>query len=301
MILGSPYEAVVGSRDSKGLAAFLAELSFESAGVGELSAEVAAALYGLAGPAEEQRLVVPGAATGSVRLVTTPEPPRAPGPFDGRPLAIDLYTRDMKRSMAVAESAGGHLGALVEYALGDLEVAEIEVTGPDGLIVVFIEVSRRRPSVLDADRERLHSEVHSIVWAVPHAAEPLAFWLGAGLETLVDAEIRGPIISKLMGLPKPDVPVRFILLCDGDHSPARFELIEFLDDDGPVTASWPLAAGLHAASFRADDLEAAMAALDGASFGEPVTIDSELHGQALAVSAQAPGGTRFELWQLAED
>ena len=219
--------------------------------------------------------------------------PAPGGVYDLRPIAIDLYTRDIHRSLEISGSAGAELGPLVEYSLGPLELEEAEVVGPDHLVVVFIAVNHRRPSVLDADPDRLHSEVHSVVLAVEDTDVALPFWTEAGgLQTLIDAKIEGPYISQLMSLPRPDVPVRFTLMCDEDASPARLELLEFFEDPGEAWPSWPLAGGLHAPGFSVASLDEAMAALSAAEYGTVAQVEAQR-----AVTGVAPGGVRFELWE----
>ncbi len=103
------------------------------------------------------------------------------------------------------------------------------------------------------------------------------------------------MISQLMALPRPDLPVRFTLMCDGDSNPARFELLQFVDDPGEQQPTLPLAAGLHAPGFAVADLDRAIAGLAEAELGTVVEV-----GDERAVTALAPGGVRFELWQAVE-
>ncbi len=292
-MLSSPSHAVAGCTDLGVAEHFLAHFGLVGEAAAELSAGAAAALYGLEDSAAQRVLRTPGAGEGWVRLVETPHGARHGGPYDARPIAIDFYTRDIRRSIELSRQAGAEIRDLVEYALGPIEVKEVEVVGPDHLVVVFIEVNKLRPSVLDQDPDRLHSEVHAIVHSVQDTGAALPFWTeAAGLETLIDTRIDGPMISRLMGLPKDNVPVRFTLMCDGDSAPARFELLQFVDDPGEQQPSLPLAAGLHAPGFTVADLDQAMAALPAADFGTVVEV-----GRDRAVSAMAPGGVRFELWQ----
>lgn len=292
-MLSSPSHAVVGCTDLEATERFLAHFGLEGDPAPGLSATAAISLYGLDRPVAQRILRTAGADQGWIRLVETPHHARHHGPYDARPIAIDLYTRDIRQSIEISQPAGAEIRDLVEYALGPIEVKEVEVVGPDHLVVVFIEVNKLRPSVLDRDPDRLHSEVHSIVFSVQDTAAALPFWTeNAGLETLIDSKIEGPMISRLMDLPRDNVPVRFTLLCDADSRPARFELLEFFDDPGDEQPTLPLAAGLHAPGFTVADLDQAMAALSGADFGAIVTVGGER-----AVSALAPGGVRFELWQ----
>ncbi len=324
-MLSSPSHAVVGCTDLEETERFLGHFGLEGEPGAGLSAGAATALYGLDGPAAQRVLRTPGADRGWVRLVATPHAARHPGPYDARPIAIDFYTRDIERSIDVSRQAGAEVRDLVEYALGPIEVKEVEVVGPDHLVVVFIEVNMLRPSVLDHDPDRLHSEVHAIVHSVQDTGAALPFWTeAADLQTLIDAPIEGPMISQLMGLPRENVPVRFTLMCDGDSRPARFELLQFVDDPGEQQPTLPLAAGLHAPGFTVADLDQAMAGLApqklepsarlsgpthpcsesvamrnrlraGAEFGSVVKV-----GTAKAVSAMAPGRVRFELWQAVD-
>ncbi len=316
-MLSSPSHAVVGCTDLETTEHFLAHFDVLGEPAAELSAGAAAALYGLEGPAAQRVLRAPGAEAGWIRLVETPHGPRHHGPYDARPIAVDFYTRDIQHSIDLSRQAGAEVRDLVEYALGPIEVKEVEVVGPDHLVVVFIEVNMLRPSVLDREPDRLHSEVHSVVFSVQDTGAALPFWTeAAGLETLIDSKIEGPMISQLMDLPRPDVPVRFVLMCDAASAPARFELLEFVDDPGEQQPTMPLAAGLHAPGFTVADLDRAMAALAEADFGGNAEADfggnaeADFGGNAeadfggivevageRAVSALAPGGVRFELWE----
>lgn len=297
-MLSSPSHAVIGATDLDKMAAYFERFGFEPAAGGVLGGQAAAALYGLDGETEERLLSVPGAARGWLRLVKTPGARRETGPFDSRPIAVDIYTRDIETSLALAREGGYECGELVGYDVGPLKVKEAEIIGPDHTILVFIEANVMRPCVLADQPDRLHSELHSMVWAVRSAADVLPTWTEqGGLRTLIDTEFGGPIISKLMNLPKPEVPVRFVLMCDAEETPARFELIEFLEENGAEAPAMPLAGGLHAVGFSVDDLDAAMAALRSCEFDDVVELDTGLHPGATAVGGLAPGGIRFELWQ----
>lgn len=292
-MLQSPSHAVIASRDAAELAGHLQALGLLPTRRRTLDATSARRLYGVSSPIEELRLEAPGAQRGFVRLLTSTAGPRGGSPYDLRPLAIDLYTRDIEASLALAAGRGARCRPRVDYELGPLKVREAETVWTDGLVIVFLETNRRRPSLLDTDRERLHSEVHSIVWTVADVEKAQGTWRDrGGLQVLADAEIRGPIISRLLGLPKPEVPVRFSLLCDAEARPGRLELLQFLEDEGGRRPTWPLAAGLHAVGFTVTDLEAAMGSLGDCSFGEVATVET-----ARAVTGLDPSGVRFELWE----
>jgi hypothetical protein len=297
-MLASPSHAVIGARSPGPMVEFLVGLGFEQASRGTLPAPAASALYGLEGEVAEVRLAVPGAASGWLRVVETPHPAPHAGPFDRGPHAIDLYTRDMARSLELAARGGGKVGEVGRYQVGPIAIAESKVIGPEGLAVVFLEASRRRPSVLDTHPDRLHSELHSVVFAVDRVEEALPFFRDeAGLGPYLDATVREPAVARFMNLPRPDTPLRLVMLADARMSPSRLELLEFPEDPGRSHETGVLRAGLHAACFCVPDLDAARAALGGARFGSEASLDTPVHGAARAVAGAAPGGVPLELWQ----
>jgi hypothetical protein len=280
------------------MATFLERLGFEVTAEGRLPATAARALYGLDAEAAEVELRMPGAARGWIRVVATPHPAAEHQVFARGPHAIDLYTTDMKRSLELAAAAGARCRPAATYKVGPLELTEAKTIGPDGFAVVFIQVARRRPSLLDREPDRLHSEVHSLVFTVDSVTEALPFWKErAGLSAFLDATIVEPAVCSFMGLPRNDVPLRLAMLADGESRPARLELLEFPQDAGPSLPTWPLRAGLHAAGFGVTSIEEARRALPGASFGEVAEVDTPVHSRTRAVAAVAPGGVRFELWE----
>jgi catechol 2,3-dioxygenase-like lactoylglutathione lyase family enzyme len=300
-VLASPHHAVVATRDLDVMTSFLRTLGFGESARGELSADATRCLYGLGDTTPERLLVAGDAPGGLLRLVATPTPAPASGPYACGPMAIDLYTTDIERSLALAGQAGARCGPIGRYAAGPTPIAEARAVGPDGLAVVFIQIEPRRPSLLDRQPNRLHSEVHSIVWAVPDVDEAAAPWRAAGLQTLADLTLTDPVVGEFLELPRPDAPLRLQLLCDEAATPSRLEVLAFLEDgDAAVGGETATRAGLHAAGFIVDDLVAAAAALPGVVISDPVDTHGVL-GPAHAVAGTAPGGVRFELWQLEQE
>ncbi len=297
-MLPSPRDAVVGASELESTAAFLEMFGFVRGEPARLPREVAAALYGLDAPCLELILYVPGAERGRVRLVSTPNPARGFAPFDPRPFAIDLFTTDIERSVGLAHTAGYHTSPITDHRFGPVLIREVEVVGPDGLVVTLLQPSAgRRCSILDREPKRLHSEVHAFVWSASELEPLLAFWEACGLVKSTDAVLNTPGLGALVGVPSEDVSMRLVVLADRDGRPVRLEYVDFLGRHGTAQPSLPLAAGLHAPAFIVPNLDAAVAALPQVQVDEIVELDTPLHPKSRAATANTPGGQRFELWE----
>jgi hypothetical protein len=296
-----PLSAIVGATSPDAIVNIYRAFGFDVLGERAIAAPASRALYGLDGPTREIVMAPPGAARGWLHIVDTPNAGPHPGPYDNGPHAIDVYSRNVDDSARLANAAGSPSGPVARYQMGPFDVREVKTVGPDHLVSVFIEVQRRRPSVLDSDPARLHSEVHSAVWIVDRIDDVLPFWKEqAGLTLLLDATARETAVGRFMGLPREDTPVRLAVLADDTSAPIRFEFVEFPEETGGAFATWPLRGGLHAVGFGAEHLEAAIAAMPGASFGPIVERPVGLSGRpARAVAGVGPQGTRFEVWETA--
>ncbi len=297
-MLPSPRDIVIGASDLERAAAFLALFGFAEHARGSLPAAAARALYGLGGPADELVIAVPGADRGRVRLVATPTPPRSFAVFDSRPFALDLFTTDIGASIALATDGGWHSSPITDHRFGPVLIREVEITGPDGVIVTLLQPSAgRRSSILDTEPTRLHSEVHAFVWSAVGLDGLLPYWRERGLDLTTDAVMDTPGLGALVGVPDEDVSMRLAVLADGDGRPVRLEYVEFLGKPAARQPSLPLAAGLHAPAFEVSDLDAVLAKLAPAEVGEIVELNTPLHPHTRAGAATTPGGQCFEVWE----
>ncbi len=291
-MLFSPTHAVVGARDLTATVAFFAAFDFAETARSTLGEDAAAALYGVEGPAECVELRAAGAERGAVRLVQTHLPAPPDEPFASGPYAIDLYTSDIGRSTELARATGATVSVISPLEIGGTPARRARVDGPDGVPVVLIQSDRRRPSLLDNAPERLHSEVHSVVWSVRRIDLASPFWKDQGLSVRSDAPVTATHLGAILGLPKDDVTVRVAMLSDGAMDPLRVELLQFVDETGPRRALVPLRPGLHAVAFAVTDVGKTMSLMRGADFGAVADVD----GRA-AVRGSAPEGLVFELWE----
>jgi hypothetical protein len=297
-MLPSPTDVVVGASDMEAASEFLVHFGFEKGQAGTLPADAASALYGVDAPVRELVMAAPGAPRGRVRLVSTPNPARSYAPFDARPFAIDLFTSDTVRSVELAVAAGYHASPITDHHFGPVTIREVEITGPDGLVVTLLEPSAgRRPCILDDDPDRLHSEVHAFVWSDTDLDQHIGYWTDRGLQTLMDVVMDTPGLGALVGAPDEDVKLRLTVFADTpDARPIRVEYVEFIGKPSQPQPTLPLAAGLHAPAFELDDLDAALPKLAPAEVGEIIAVDTPVHPRMRAATAVTPGGHRFEVW-----
>jgi catechol 2,3-dioxygenase-like lactoylglutathione lyase family enzyme len=253
----SPAICVIGVSDLAASLKFWTSLGFVETDRRRLSLEVARTLYGLDSTTEEVLLAMPDSTAGLLRLVVTSEPHPTIGPYDRGPHAIDLYTTDIAKSLAIATGAGANTGfGQLDYQFGPVRLQEGKCIGPDGVILVFVDISRRRPSLLDQFPDRLHSEIHSVVNIVASVDAANATWKEAGLAVIADAVIDTPELGKFLQLPSPD-RCRMSLLASADVAPIRFEQLGFIDGGasaGVDLSTWPLPAGLPLVEFLTSDL-----------------------------------------------
>jgi catechol 2,3-dioxygenase-like lactoylglutathione lyase family enzyme len=306
-MLTNPDHVVLGTTDLAATAAFLEAFGFEPAAeAGTLATDQAGALYGLDRETEQVLLGVPGVRAGRLRLVATPHADATHDPYALGGHALDIYTSDLEASLAVAEAAGAlSTSPVARIELGPLVMRQAMVRGPDGLPLVLVEANRRRPTVLDADPDRLHSEAHSIVWAVADvdaAARPLE---QAGLPRALDVPITDPEVAKVLGVPPERAHIRMALLGDPDGPAPRMELLAFADpptgpagSGSPPGAREPLRARLHAPVFVVPpdvDIEQAQ----WSWVGQRAEMSLPGIGPATARKVCSAGGVILELWQPA--
>ena len=287
----------MGASDLEVTAAFFAALGLEPVERRTLPAQAARELHGIDDATEEVVLGVPGVTTGRVRVVATPLAQVDRGDFFRGGHAIDFYTTAMDRSVEAARAAGALVGPVADYPFGPVHLTQAQAVGPDGVDVVFVGIDHRLPSVLDAQRERLHSEVHSVVASVHDLAAETAFWTEvAGLDLRSQFPIDVPAVSEFMMLPR-HAPVRMTVMTGPAAAPPRFELLAYDDAPGRLTPSRPLTAGSIVPVLRTAALDAVLARLVAGGAGAGAVVESSGSGGAAQRAAwvRSPGGVDVEL------
>ena len=289
--------AVVGVSDLAASIAFYTAYGFEVVARNRLEADVATALYGLDSATDEVVLGVPGAATGRLRLVHTPLPLPDRGHFHRGGHALDIYTSDMEASTALARELGVVVGPTADYVFGPVSLQQAQAMAPDEVPFVFVGIDRRLPSILDAQPERAHSELHSVVGCVDGIDAETAFWKDVvGLELRSQFPIDVPAVSEFMMLPR-HVPIRMSVMSGAAANPPRFELLEFSDAEGITVSGRPLLPGCLVVGLRVPHVLAAVEAMAHAGATTyPAVSAPGLNGQVeLAAFVTTPGGIDVEV------
>ena len=293
-MLKSPSHITIGASSIEGTARFFQAFGFVRESDSTIDAFAARELYGLDRATSETRLSMPGAERGLIRVVETHLGTIASGPFDRGAHAVDLYVRDMGQALEIVKNTRAGIGPVAAYRVGPMTIKECKCVGPDGLVLVLIEVDKRRPSVLDSSANTLFSEVHSGVYVVESVDAAAGFWKDAGLKVLLDVTFAEPTVAEFMRLPRPDTRLRLGLFADEAQLPVRLELIEFPDADGrgaPLIDARPLRPGRFVFGFVVGDVAAAVKAMPGAKYSKICRI-----GKDAVAAGTAPGGVGFEFW-----
>jgi catechol 2,3-dioxygenase-like lactoylglutathione lyase family enzyme len=289
--------AVVGASDLARSVSFYTAMGFDILREGRVEADAASALYGLDAATDEVVLGVAGAHGGMLRVVATPLAAPEPADFHRGGHALDVYTTDIHASVSAAQAWGAVTGPIADYPFGPVHLTQAQAYAPDHVPFVFVGIDHRLPSVLDAQPERLHSELHSVVACVDDLDAETAFWTGiVPLEKQSAFPIDVPAVSEFMMLPR-HVPVRMSVMRSPGAVPPRFELLEFQGADGPYVAGHPLLPGALIAGLVTDDLDVTIARLaaGGAEVGAVVRTEGLRDGAQRAAWVRTPGGVDVEV------
>lgn len=295
--LSYPHHAIFGTADFPKLAAFFSIFGYQPRRIPPLSAEAASSLYGLEGEAEQWLLRSAGLDC-PIRIVKTPHAAVPAVPMQLGPYGIDIYSSDLKLTLAVAGAAGFPTTEIVSYEVEGYPRDEARALGPEDFTVFLIESEVQRfPSGLDRQYWRAHSQVHMLCWVVDRIDEERRFWCDeAGMTINRDVLLDPQAMVDLMGHPRP-VRLGAVQVADADIH-RRMELMHYPDDHPPRRPDWPLRGGFHGGAFRVRDIDAMMERMPSAEFGRITTADFGA-GPQRVVTATSPGGVRMELWQVA--
>ncbi|MFI0353391.1 VOC family protein [Actinomadura sp. 9N407] len=272
MPLGAVIEAVVATRD---LAASV-DFHTRAFGLDVLHRDADGALLG-----------APGGDTGRLRLVAAPDAPDLPAPrlWDIGPRLLGIYSRDLERTAAAIDAAGGRSRDRVTYPYGAATLSEFVALGADGVwwTIPRAVAGGHRPSpALEGDPARPHGELHTaVIVPADHDAAVGFFVEAGGLQILFEGEMSGEPFDRMTGIPA-DGSLRLTFLVSPGHAPARLEIMSFGGVDAEDLSGRPL--GLRRLVFASDDPAATLADLVKAG-GAPID----------ATSLRGPAGVEIEV------
>lgn len=127
----------------------------------------------------------------------------------------------------------------------------------------------------------------------------VAFWRdGLGLVVDIEQERRGGYVEAITK--EPNAYVRQAHLQD-PGSPARLELLQYVEPEGDRLQPRPRDPGTGHVAFVCEDIDAVLARVvkaGGVPFGDVVDVDAGAHKGARAVYVRAPDDHILELVQL---
>jgi len=146
--------------------------------------------------------------------------------WDLGPRGLDVYVHDLDEALTRIVEAGWRGGAIGAIALGPVRMRQALVAGPDGVPIVMVESSHRRPSLLDSESHWC-SEIYSVVWCVRDRDVEASLWTSAGATAGPPLEFADPSLGAYLDLPVADAPLRMITLASKDGASTRLELLSF--------------------------------------------------------------------------
>jgi hypothetical protein len=225
MFANGPIRAVeIGVTDFASMSAFFAILGFaENVGSANSLREGGQDEFERPGSLELKT----GAGASLVLVPCNERSPHRTG-FELGPRALDFYCHRIEAGLErFAEHGDWAVSEVADIALGPVRMRQVMIHGPEGVDVVLVESTHRRPSLLDTEPSRVFSELHSVVWCIPDRDTEAAWWVGSGATKGMDLRLSDPSLSGYLGLGNPEAQLEMVMLSDAEISPSRLELLSF--------------------------------------------------------------------------
>ncbi len=176
-------------------------------------------------------LGAPQSPAGRLRVVPADgaAPEQDPQVWDLGGRLLGIYSRDLDRTRAAIDAAGGASRAPVTYPYGEASLSELVGRGTDGVwwtVPLAVAGAHRPSAAYDADDVRLHSELHTAVLVVADHDAAVEVFTAGGLSVLFDGQMAGAPFDDLVGMPA-DAGLRLTFLVGPGHQPARLEIMSF--------------------------------------------------------------------------
>ncbi len=230
-------------------------------------------------------LGVPGSPGGRLRLVPATGTVASPAAvWDTGARLLGIYSRDMTATVDAIRIAGGEPREPVKYPYGTAFLTELVARGLDGVwwTIPLAENGHRPSAALEADSERLHSELHSAVLVVDDHDAAVKFFVAGGLRALFDGAMTGDDFERLVGMPS-GATLRIAFLVGPEQAPARLEIMSFEGITG-VADRTKDPVGIQRLVFEVDDvadsrailIEAGAVELPNSNLRGPAGVELEL-------------------------
>lgn len=269
------------------------------------------AFYGLPPGARVRRVLlgVPGVPYGMVQLVDAGAAGAAAGRVQeglrdvdhGHIKTLDVFVEDYDAAAAriAAHGFGWHTEPRT-YPAGDISATEGHVHAPDDVLLAILQI-HGAPRSLFARGEGLFSEVGASSHIVADLEAHVRFFgEGLGYTVHYDAELTGPGVDSLVGLPE-GTGLHMTIMAPQGYTTGKVGLVRYgatADGRSLAAQSWPPHLGLAAHGFLVRDLDAVCARL-GALGGEvrvaPAQLPFAPWGNPRAAAVATPEGLRVEL------
>jgi len=250
-------------------------------------------------------LQTPAAQTGRLHFVEFANPGAAirenAAPYDLGAKNLDVNCDAMPEKIVQLRAAGyAFRSDMVEYELEGVRAREVQMPAHDGLNVVFIEVLSDGFETPYSSRG--FAAVTSFVVIVEDTASEAEFYKAVfGLDEILQHNLAGPDIEKVIGLPK-GAALQMRLCGTADNMFGRMELITYegLSGADRFTTAQPAATGILRCGFDIDSMDSfvASAAANNIVVTEPKQTDA-IYGTGRIASLNSPAGLRIEVLESA--
>ena len=271
----------------------------------------AEAFHGLpaGGAARRVLLAAPGVRHGMVQLVDTGAAGAAAGPVQqgladvdhGHIKTLDVFVEDYDAAAARLLAHGFHWHTEPRvYPAGDISATEGHIAAPDDVLLAILQI-HGAPRSLFANATGTFSEVGASSHIVADLEAHVRFFgEGCGFTVHYDAELTGPGVDSLVGLPE-GTGLHMTIMAPAGYTTGKVGLVRYGPTAGGrsfAARSWPPHTGLTAHGFLVRDLDAAcarLAALGGELRVAPAALPFAPWGTVRAAALATPEGLRVEL------
>jgi catechol 2,3-dioxygenase-like lactoylglutathione lyase family enzyme len=219
----------------------------------------------------------------------------------GHVKTLDVFVEDHAAAAARLLAHGFHWHAEPRtYPAGDISATEGHIDAPDDVLLAILQI-HGAPRAVFARATGMFSEVGASSQVVADLEASVRFFgEGCGFTVHYDAELTGPGVDSLVGLPDGTGLHMTIMAPDG-HTTGKVGLIRYGPSAGGrslAAQSWPPRCGLVAHAFLVRDVDAVCARLVGLG-GDvrvaPEPVEFAPWGTPRVAAVATPEGLRVEL------